>query len=331
VNALTLMFVIPEIFPLHFLLISALSLAVLGWVICRPDRPAPLGLLLAFLGGFAVLGVVASGVFPEPGPVSASSFSLLLLFLAVFMGVLGFVFLRGDHPEEISVFFLAAPALAVGGLLLIVVGSIASPEVGVGLLSVGLALGLIGSWMAADSGIRGFRFFFSGIFAAMAAPAVILQQWNTAGFVLALAYGFVPLFFLMPPARRKLRPMEEIREFERRGKIDHPVLAGDTQNQDAEVVVVTRKAKKKKKSRRARARLSSAQRPIVIQKQEEPEGEEVPFFGEGVLATEPGRQGQVQIDPWTGAAVQPGGVEEGDEASLTAEEDPENRRGAGHG
>ncbi|MGE9289359.1 MAG: hypothetical protein ACQKBT_00125, partial [Puniceicoccales bacterium] len=119
------------------------------------------------------------------------------------------------------------------------------------------------------------------------------------------SFALLPLAFILRDARRKLKKEEEIRQFERRGNLKHPVMVEDPQNVEEEVVVVRRK-KKEKRSRKGRRRLSSAERPVVISREAEPEEEEAPFFGEGVLATEPGRQGNVQIDPWTGAAVQDG-------------------------
>ena len=295
--------------------------AVLGGLFLRTRSSQPKCSLVEQAGAFsalALLAVLLYFVFPPVEAAAGRSVFLLAAGLALYLGGLGFWLIRRDRPEEISILFRIAPFVGVAGLLLIGVGAVVPLAIGIGLFSVGWLFGLVGCLTFVESGVRGARSFIAGIAAAMAGPALILQQMNTTGWILLVSYCAIPLCFGVPDARRKLKKQEQIRQFESKGKLKRPVILEETDAID-EVVVKVPREKKPKRSRKgpSRSRSASKERPVIISRDQKAEGgegeEEAPFFGEGVLATEPGRQGNIRLDPWTGAAVQEGGEEESSE------------------
>ncbi len=279
----------------------------------RSPRPkcSPAEQALAF-SSLAVLALLLFFVFPPVDAAAGRSVLLLAAGLAVYLGGFGFWLVRRDQPEEISILFRIAPYVGAAGLVFIAIGAVVPLAIGIGLFSVGWLFGLVGCLTFVESGIRGARSFIAGIVAAMAGPALVLQQWNTAGWMLLASYCAIPLCFGLPEAGRKLKKQEQIRRFEKKGDLRRAVILEETEGID-EVVVKVPRAKKPKRSRKgpSRSRSASKERPVIISRDPQAEGEEeAPVFGEGVLATEPGRQGNVRLDPWTGAAVQEGGEEE---------------------
>lgn len=299
----------PAILPYALFLVPIAAFSA-WWLQRRSPAPKcpPRGSLIAFgilsgiaLGLFFAFPQAESGLPPFLGGLAA--------LLALFLGGFGFYLARNDQPEEISILFRYASFVGCGGLLLVSLGFMLDPAIGVGIATMGMIAGMVGCWMFADSGIRGARSFFAGVLGAVAAPAIVFQQFTTGGLILVVSLASLPLFFLMRDARRKYKREEEHYQVEKRGSFKHPVVVGDNDSGTEEVVVVRKKKKQKAKRKgrsRADSRLSSAQRPVVISRDATEEEEGVPFFGEGVLATEPGRKGDVQIDPWTGAAVPSG-------------------------
>lgn len=310
----------PVLHPATFFLVPLVAIAVLFWQrkSSRPKCPFRTQAIV-----FSIVSLLAVALFfAFPSRDSGTGLPLFLMAggLAAYMGGLGFWLMRRDYPEEISILFRGSLFVGVAGLLLIAVGAAVKPEIGVGLLATGFFLGLVGCWMFADSGIRGARLFLAGIIASVAAPAVILQQMQLAGWIFLVSYCLLPLCFVLRDARRKLKKAEQIRQFEKKGELKRPVIEAEPEVGEEEVVVV-RREKKPKRSRKGRSRKSTA-RPVIISREQEAEGEEdAPVFGEGVLATEPGRQGNVRIDPWTGAAVQEGEESESEESDSVQEED----------
>ena len=266
----------------------------------------------------ALIAVLLYFVFPPVEADSGRSLFLLAVGLALYLGGFGFWSMRRDRPEEISILFRIAPFVGAGGVLFIGVGSAVRLEIGISLLSVGWLFAFVGCWTYAESGIRGSRSFIAGIIAAMAGPAIILQQPNLAGGILLASYCLIPLCFCLRDAGRKSKKQQQVRRFGKKGERKRLALREKTGDVEEVVVVVPRK-KKPKRSRKgpSRSRSASKERPVIISRDPKAEGEEgeeeAPFFGEGVLATEPGRQGNIRLDPWTGAAVQAGGEEESSE------------------
>jgi len=293
---------LPLVPPLAFFLVSFVALVVLGMKFFRARQDNEFnGIPITFLAAWACAGPVAYFLLFGSG-VTQSSLAAFLLLFAVYMAVLGYFMARSDGWSDISIVFRIAPFVGVVGLLFIALGAMVAAEMGVVLLSAGLVLGVLGCWTAADSGIRGFRFFFGGVVASFSAPAFVLQQTDSASFIVLLASCLLPLFSLQKAARRKIRRIE-VHEFERKGDLGNMKLSGGTEEDPEEVVVVKRKPKRSKR-KLSRSRSSTPDRPVIISREEEVEEEGVPFFGEGVLATEPGRKGDVEIDPWTGAAAE---------------------------
>lgn len=286
------------VFP-EFLLVVPLIMLLIAILQERDQRPEkPRHFLWIVFGSYAIVCVALFVLYPDSDAAEGLPISRMSIVLGLFLGAFGFYQMRTDHPEEISILFRLPLYLGSGGIVLIGAAIFMPPEVGVGLLAAGFVLGLIGCWMFADSGIRGVRFFYAGVIASLAGPAVIMGEYQAAGAVLILSYCLLPLFFLLPDASRKYRMEEERREFEKRGEFGRPVMLNET---GSEEVVVVRRTSKSKRSKRRRP--SPAAKPVIIAREPEEEESE-PVFGEGVLATEPGRQGQVRIDPWTGAAIQ---------------------------
>lgn len=283
--------------------------------------------LIAFslLGLF---GVILFLIFPSVEAAAGRSLFFLAAGWAVFASGFAFWLMRRDNPEEIFIVFRIAPFVGTFGIFLIAVGSIVKIETGIGLLSAGMVLGMAGCWTFAESGFRGSRSFFAGVIASLASVSIILDLPYFAGWILLLSYCVIPLFFGLQDAKRRLSKAEKIRQFELKGDLKRPVVRSAHEDAEDEVVVVRRERKKKKKDARKgprRSRSTAGDRPVIISRDAEAEGneeEEEPFFGEGVLATEPGRQGNVRLDPWTGAVIQEGDENDASEAE-TGEEAPE--------
>ncbi len=271
------------------------------------------------LSALALFAVILFVVFPPVGAAPGRSILFLAAGLALYAAGLAFWLMREDRPGEIFVLFRIAPFVGAFGLLLIGFGSIVRTEIGISLLSVGAVLGAAGCWTFAESGFRGSRSFYAGVLAALAGPVVIFQQLNLGGWILLLSFCLFPLLGAVKEAGRIVT-----REDKRKKK----VVAGRGGKE---------KVRQPKRPRRTRP--AAAERPVVLSRDSassaadsegNEEQEETPFFGEGVLATEPGRQGNVRIDPWTGAAVKegdeeppPGTESEGDFPEQTDSFDPD--------
>tara|TARA_R100000027_G_scaffold61554_5_gene53024 strand:+ start:36052 stop:37005 length:954 start_codon:yes stop_codon:yes gene_type:complete len=265
-----------------------------------PARQFSIGALAGFWVLYSAGAILLSQSF-EVGSIDLSSIFVPAGFLGVFLAGFCTYAMRGDRPEEISIPFQIAPYFGSVGILLLAIGGFVRPEIGVALLSVGFVVGLSGFWMFAESGFRGSRIGFSGVIASLAGPASILQQSDLALLIIAVSFCSLPLFFLLRVSGRKVKKAVEYREFERRGKIDPLSVVDSGASSEEEVVRVKRTSAKRKGRARRKRRKVAVEKPQILPT--EPIEEETPFFGEGVLATEPGRQGDVKIDPWTGAAI----------------------------
>lgn len=309
----------PPLFAnLTYLLVAATALLAVLFRLRGGERYRLAGLFPA-MGALVALGIA----FRLAGWEASVSNPVLFLFWAALVGGWGLVLGRGDDPGTLSSLFRFSCLGGAVGFLLLAVGSSIDPALGAGLLLLGSLVAIAGSWVFAASGIRGARFAFAAIPAAVAGIGVLFLQPRFAEAILVVCLVLVPLAAGMRGARRKEKRLPEHHETTATGAKPWkpPVALNDDEEEEAEEVVVIR--------RRAGvgADAPGGEAAPVPTAQEEVPPEDPPAGkaappSEGEddeLATEPGRRRNVRVDPWTGAAIE----------DEPAEEEPEAERKSG--
>lgn len=273
----------PLFFQICFLVASAAGLA--GLALFRLGRPR-------FRSGGApvAFGVVAAAglglFFFARGTPPAALLPGLFLFWALLTAGWGLAQGRADGPETLSGIFRYACLGAAFGFVILFVGTLLPPEVGAGVFLLGALTAAAAAWVYACSGIRGSRFAFAAIPAAVAGVAAMLLQPEFAAGILSGCLALVVPASLLRPARRKERKRIEtsVPTHEPGWK---PTIILEDEEEEEEVVVIRRQ---------------TASAPPPREQAPAPPPAPAPEEGGG-LATEPGRRGNVRVDPWTGAAI----------------------------
>ncbi len=223
----------------------------------------------------------------------------------------GFAQGKADAPETLSPVFWYSCFGAAACFVLLALGVVLPAAAGAGVLFLGTLFGVITAWMFAASGIRGSRFAFAAIPAAVSGLALLLLQPEFASLVLAVSWLLAAPAAGLAPARRKEKREEEHVQVPTHGPDWKPTIIlddyEDEEEEEEEVVVVRRTSDTPPPAKKAAATKESAgespppKAPAARKEPARPKpSEKNPDAG---LATEPGRRSDVKIDPWTGAAI----------------------------